>query len=129
MPAMNVVEDRQRISPWHVLALVVPTDQPPKRRRQIEYSSSRMAISMLVEPQSKLEFRQHVLELITENSGGSVSDIGDDVSLHNIGTDSLSVNELKESIEDAFSANFGDWGFGLHSTIKELLDFITPTAV
>ncbi|KAE8552407.1 hypothetical protein EYB25_006301 [Talaromyces marneffei] len=74
--------------------------------------------------QSKLRIRQRILELITENSGESVSTIKDEVSLQDVGIDSLSVIELKESFEDAFSVQFGDWDFGLHLTVRELVDYV-----
>jgi acyl transferase domain-containing protein/acyl carrier protein len=74
--------------------------------------------------QSKLRIRQRILELITENSGESVSNLKDEVSLQDIGIDSLSVIELKESFEDAFSLQFGDWDFGLHLTVRELVDYV-----
>ncbi|EED22678.1 polyketide synthase, putative [Talaromyces stipitatus ATCC 10500] len=74
--------------------------------------------------QSKLRIRQRILELITENSGESVTNIKDEVSLQDIGIDSLSVIELKESFEDVFGLQFGDWDFGLHLTVRELLDYV-----
>ncbi|KAI7976452.1 hypothetical protein EIK77_003267 [Talaromyces pinophilus] len=74
--------------------------------------------------QSKLRIRQRILELITENSGESVSNLKDEVSLQDIGIDSLSVIELKESFEEAFSLQFGDWDFGLHLTVRELVDYV-----
>lgn len=74
--------------------------------------------------QSNLRIRQRILELITENSGESVSNIKDEVSLQDIGIDSLSVIELRESFEDAFSLQFGDWDFGLHLTVRELVDYV-----
>jgi acyl transferase domain-containing protein/acyl carrier protein len=80
------------------------------------------------DPQSQLRIRQRILELIAENSGEAVGNIGDGVSLQDIGIDSLSVIELKESFEDAFGIQFGDWDFGLHLTVKELLDFVASSA-
>ncbi|OKL58418.1 putative polyketide synthase [Talaromyces atroroseus] len=77
--------------------------------------------------QSQLRIRQRILELIAENSGEAIGNIGDEVSLQDIGIDSLSVIELKEAFEDAFGIQFGDWDFGLHLTVKELLDFVASS--
>lgn len=74
--------------------------------------------------QSSLRTRQRILELITENSGKSVSNLKDEVCLEDIGIDSLSVIELKESFEDTFSFQFGNWDFGLHLTVRKLVDYV-----
>ena len=68
--------------------------------------------------------RQRVLELIFENSGGSASSVEDATSLKYIGIDSLSVVELKASLEDSFGMEFGDDHLDLQSTVKEIVDYI-----
>ncbi|KAH8691971.1 putative polyketide synthase [Talaromyces proteolyticus] len=73
---------------------------------------------------SKIRTKQRILELIADNSGGSTSSIEEMTSLQDIGIDSLSVVELKESFEDGFGIHFGNWDFGLHLTVKDIVDFV-----
>ncbi|CRG91775.1 Conidial yellow pigment biosynthesis polyketide synthase [Talaromyces islandicus] len=73
---------------------------------------------------SKMRTKQRILEMIADNSGQSTGTIGDETILQDIGIDSLSVVELKESFENGFGVSFGDWDFGLHLTVGDILEFV-----
>lgn len=76
-------------------------------------------------PAQMMRTRQRILELISENSGEYLSSIEDSASLADVGIDSLSVIELKESLEDAFGRQFGDDHLHLQSTVKEILNYVS----
>ncbi|KAK3324851.1 putative polyketide synthase [Apodospora peruviana] len=72
----------------------------------------------------RMRIRQRIIELVSENSGASVSNIEDTACLGDIGIDSLSVVELKSSLEDAFGMRLSQDELALGSTIKEVLEFV-----
>lgn len=78
--------------------------------------------SKAIDQGQNIRDRQRILELISENSGGSGNSITDSTSLEYIGIDSLSVVELKASLEDAFGREFEH--LDLQSTVKEMMDYV-----
>jgi acyl transferase domain-containing protein/acyl carrier protein len=75
-----------------------------------------------------MHHRHKIIELISENSGSSVSSIADTVALQDMGIDSLSIVELKSSIEEVFGKQFGPDDMILGSTLKEILDLVDHNA-
>lgn len=73
---------------------------------------------------SMMRSRQRVIELISENSGSSLANIEDTVALQDIGIDSLSIVELKSSLEDAFGKQFSPDDMILESTLREILELV-----
>lgn len=80
-----------------------------------------------VDPGPTMRSRQRIIELISENSGESLSGIEDSANLEEIGIDSLSIIELKESLEDAFGVPFGEDRLHLVSTTGEIVDYVSQS--
>ncbi|KAK0713556.1 putative polyketide synthase [Lasiosphaeria miniovina] len=71
--------------------------------------------------------RQRLLELISENSGAPPTSIHDSASLQDIGLDSLSLMELKSSVEDTFVVQLGHDDLHAMSTVADMLDLLRPS--
>jgi acyl carrier protein len=91
---------------------------------ETEIFSSSPDSAKTAETHSKMRTKQRILEMIADNSGQSTGSIEDETNLQDIGIDSLSVVELKESFENGFGVDFGDWDFGLHLTVSDILEFV-----
>jgi acyl carrier protein len=91
---------------------------------ETEIFSSSPDSGKTAETHSKMRTKQRILEMIADNSGQSTGSIEDETMLQDIGIDSLSVVELKESLENGFGVNFGDWDFWLHLTVRDILEFV-----
>ncbi|KAE8372514.1 hypothetical protein BDV26DRAFT_297794 [Aspergillus bertholletiae] len=72
--------------------------------------------------------RQRITQIISENCGNEVSpSINDDISLEELGMDSISVVELKDSLERSFSLEFGAEHVRLQSTLGNILHHCSRT--
>ncbi|KFA76431.1 hypothetical protein S40288_07158 [Stachybotrys chartarum IBT 40288] len=68
-----------------------------------------------------LRMRQRILELISENSGAATGDLEETACLQDIGIDSLSVIELRSSLEGLSGKRFDHDELDLGSTVSEIL--------
>jgi aryl carrier-like protein len=71
--------------------------------------------------------REKVVELITENSGAAIRNIDDTDCLLDLGIDSLSLIELKASLQASFRKHSGLDGLDSRSTLPEILGFLDPS--
>lgn len=72
----------------------------------------------------KMRSQQRLLDLILENSGGSLGNVTDNALLQDLGIDSLSIIELQSEIEIWFGIKFKDDYLHLQSTVEETLSCV-----
>lgn len=68
--------------------------------------------------------RQRLLDLIFENSGGSLGNITDNALVQYLGIDFLSIIELQSEIEISFGIKFKDDYLHLQSTLEDTLSCV-----